>query len=129
MYGLLLVIQNLDFSPNKDYGWLKLVILVLMILPFIFNLNVAMIISFLILGAEIIWGTFGKNIIRQLLFDTYLTISKDKEIEIKQKFTSLLTQSSQISFSTKTLKNDFFKLLNNHEKRWLNREIEHFFDG
>ena len=131
IYGVLLVLQNLFFSLSKGYKFIsiKLVILGIMMLPFITNLNIAIIISLLILISEIIWGSLGKNIIRELLFDTYLTIGKDKKTELQQKLSFFLKQSRRISFSTKTLNNDFLKLLNKHEKQWLSQEIELFFDS
>lgn len=131
IYGVLLIIQNLYSSQNQGFNFLKLVILGIMILPFIFNLNVAIIISLLILIAEIIWGEFGQNIIRQLLFDTYLKmkIGTYRETQIQQKFGFFLTPSKRISFSTNTLKNHCFKLLNKHEQQWLSQQIERFFDG
>ena len=133
IYGVLLIIQNLFFTLSQGYKFIiiKLMILVIMILPLIINLNIAIIISLLILVTEIIWGSIGKTIIRELLFDNYLIILKYKKtvIEIQQKFSFFLQQSRHIPFPTETLNNNFLKLLNKDEQRWLSQEIELFFES
>ena len=88
----------------------------------------AMIISLLILINELFWGKLGRNLIRELLFDTSWEIQANRKFKVQQILGGFFKQNRDINLlnPSKIWKYLPGKLLTKAEKQWLRQEIEQF---